>query len=175
MDRTSKENAVEAFRDSVKDAQAVVLTEFRGLSAGQSVDLRAKVRAVGGQFQVIKNTLAKRAIAGTEMTVINDYLTGPTAWAYSDTDPVAVAKVLTEFVKDANEKLVIKAGYLGGRAMTAADVVALSTLPGKDELRAKLLSVFNAMGTKFVRTLAARPVEFLNVLNARKAELEKAA
>ncbi len=176
MDRATKETIVEQFGASLGAAQAVVLTQFSGLTVDEAVGLRDKLREQGVQYQVIKNTLAKRAIAGTDLESVSEFLTGPTAWAYSTEDPVAPAKVLVDFVKDLPDgHLTIKAGWLSGKALSADEIGSLAKMPGKDELRSKLLSVFNASGTKFVRVLAARPSEFLNVLTARKNELDEAA
>ena len=174
MERSQKEVVVDAFRQSVSEAQAVVLTEFHGLTVAEADDLRSKLRENGVEFKVIKNTLAKRAIAGTDLEVLSDSLTGPTAWAFSATDPTGPAKVLIDFLKGpvANH-LQIKLGYLSGKELSAQEVKSLAALPSKDELRAQLLSLFTANATKFVRVLAARPSEFLSLLVARQNELEK--
>lgn len=176
MDRTEKAALIESFKDTMAKAESVILTEFNGLTVAEATSLRRSLSEGGVQFRVIKNTLAKRAIADTDMTVLADQLTGPTAWAWSDDDPVAPAKVLAGLLKgDLSKHLTIKAGYLDGRALDEAEIKALSKLPGRDELRSKLLSVFLASGTQLVRVLAARPVEFLQVLKARANELEEAA
>jgi large subunit ribosomal protein L10 len=177
MERAQKTTVVDDFKEAVSGAQSVILTEFKGLTVAEASNLRQSCRQQGVRFQVIKNTLAKRAIAGTDMEVLNDQLVGPTAWAFSLEDPVVPAKVLLDFLKEAGDlkHLVIKGGYLGGKALKAGDIEALSKLPGKDQLRSKLLSVLLAPGTQMVRVLAARPVELLNVLKARAAELDKSA
>lgn len=172
MERSQKTALVDAFKQSIDGAEAVVLAEFRGLTVGEADELRSKLREQGVQYRVIKNTLAKRAIAGTDLEVLNDGLTGPTAWAYAD-DPVAPAKALLDALDGPiAEHLKIKIGYLAGKALTPQEVEALAKLPSKDELRSMLLSVFNATSTKFVRVLSARPQEFLRLLNARKDEIE---
>lgn len=176
MNRAEKTAVVESFRDSLSRAQSVVLTEFRGLTAPEATELRQMLREAGVTLRVIKNTLAKRAIAGTDMAVVSDSLVGPTAWAYSMEDAVAPAKALVKMLKaEIKEHLSVKGGYLDGKALDAAAVEALAKLPGREELRAKLMGVFLAAGTQFVRVLAARPVEFLNLLRARANELEKDA
>jgi large subunit ribosomal protein L10 len=177
MERAEKESLVDSFADNLKGAQSVVLTEFRGLTVGEATNLRRSLRQHGIVFRVFKNTLAKRAIAGTPMEVLGPQLEGPVAWAFSETDPILPAKQLLDFLKDpvAAEHLKIKGGYLGGKLLSAQDVEALSKMPGRNELRAKLLSVFNASAVQLVRVLAAGPSQFLNVLKAREQELSKAS
>ena len=173
MERSQKTVVVDSFKESVSAAQAVVLTEFHGLTVAEAGSLRAMLRENGVQFKVIKNTLAKRAIEGTDLAVLSDSLTGPTAWAYSADDPVGPARVLMDFLKGpVKDHLHIKVGYLGGKELSAADVENLAALPSKDQLRAQLLSLFTANATKFVRVLAARPSEFLSLLNNRRDDLE---
>lgn len=176
MERAEKETLVEHLKESLSSAQSFVLTEFRGLTVEEATALRQSLRKQGVIFRVIKNTLAKRAIQGTDMAVVSDFLTGPTAWAFSKEDAVITAKALLDFLKERpTEHLTIKAGYLGGRSLKKSDVEALAKLPGKDEMRATLLGVFSAPGARLVRTLAARPAEFLSVLKARAQKLEEVA
>jgi large subunit ribosomal protein L10 len=178
MERAQKETVIADFQSDISKAQAVVLTEFRGLTVEQDTQLRANLRKAGVDYRVIKNTFAKRAIAGTRMEVLSQSLTGPTAWAYSATDPVGAAKVLLQFFKDqptVAEHLVIKGGYLDGKRLSKDDVEALSKMPGRDELRSKFLGLLMATATQFVRVLGARQGEFLNLLKARQQQLEKAA
>lgn len=178
MERAEKEALVDDLKRSFGAAQSVVLTEFRGLTVEEATALRQSLRKQGVTFRVVKNTLAKRAIEGTGMDVVSTFLTGPTAWAFSDQDAVVTAKALVDFLKDrpvTGERLKIKAGYLSGRSLKPGDVEALAKLPGKDELRAQLLGLFKAPGSKLVRVLAARPSEFLSVLKARAEKLGEEA
>ena len=111
MEKSQKVALIEGFGKEVKDAQAVVLTEFRGLKVPEAVDLRKKLGAQGIHFRVIKNTLARRAIEGTPLSTLSDALEGPVAWAYSATDPVAPARALLGLLKDElAEHLKVKAG-----------------------------------------------------------------
>ena len=175
MEKSQKVALIEGFGKEVKDAQAVVLTEFRGLKVPEAVDLRKKLGAQGIHFRVIKNTLARRAIEGTPLSTLSDALEGPVAWAYSATDPVAPARALLGLLKDElAEHLKVKAGWLAGRKLAPAEVEALSKLPGKDELRATLLSLFMAAPTRRVGVLSARQSEFLRLLRARAESLPAA-
>jgi len=177
MNRTEKAAAVDAFKTSLEHAQSVILAEFRGLTVVEATNLRSQLREAGVTLRVFKNTLAKRAIEGTDLAILSDSLVGPTAWAYSEEDPVAPAKMLCEFIKDKTsaEHLTLRAGFLDGRALSASEITALAKMPSRDELRSKLLSIFLGQGTAFVRLLSARSVEFLNVLKARQADLESNA
>lgn len=173
MERSQKVAVVDSFKSTISKAQSVVLTEFSGLTVVEAAELRAQLREAGVGFRVIKNTLAKRAIEGTDLEVLTDSLTGPTAWAYSDEDPVSPAKILTDFLKGVvADHMTIKRGFLGGKALSPEQVTALAKMPSKDELRSKLLSVFNGTATQFVRVLSARPTEFLTLLTARKEDIE---
>ena len=133
-------------------------------------DLRDRFRALGVQYSVVKNTLMKKSVEGTDRESISPLFKGNSAIAYHAEDPSAPAKVLTEFVKE-NPALVLKGAWLDGNLLDESGVKALSTLPGKDELRAKLLSVFQASGTKVVRLLSAAPTSFVQVLKAREQQL----
>jgi large subunit ribosomal protein L10 len=174
VNRNDKAAVIERLREALADVPAVIVTDFVGLTVEETDTLRSKFREAGVKYEVVKNTLVKRAIADTPMTEIAPLFKGNSAIAYHAEDPVAPAKIIRDFAKD-NEKLRIKGGWLDGKALDAAGVEQLAALPGKDELRAKLLSVLNGVPTKFVRTLIAAPQSFIGVLNARKQQLEEAA
>jgi len=150
-------------------SNAVVLTDYRGMTVQDMFALRRQCREAGVTYRVIKNTLAKLAIAGTDYEVLSDAFEGPVGIAYSE-DALAPAKVLANFIKEC-EHLTLRLGYLDGNVMSDTDITRLSKLPGKDELRAQLLSVFNATASKFVGVLSALPRDFLGVLTARKDAL----
>lgn len=170
MNRTEKTAVVERLRTSLENVPAVLLADFCGMTVEESDSLRRKLEAEDVRFEVVKNTLVKRAIADTPMESLSEHFKGNTAIAYHAEDPVAPAKIISDFAKD-NEKLVIKAGWLEGKVLDEKGVEALSKLPGKDELRAKLLSVMVGVPTKFVRTLAAGPQTFVQLLKAREDSL----
>ncbi|MBN1946149.1 MAG: 50S ribosomal protein L10 [Bradymonadales bacterium] len=174
MQRTEKEAQVEAFREDVSQAEAVVLAEFHGLTVPEATELRQRLRRSQVAYKVFKNTLAKRAIAGTEMEAIADSLVGPTAWIYSSVDPILPAKLVSDYLAETStDHLRVKRGYLQGKALSPQEVIALAKLPGQRELRAQLLGLLTAVPAKLLRVLQARPVEFLRVLEARRQELEE--
>lgn len=170
MNRQEKSETIARLQASLDGVGAVVLTSAQKMPVNTLNELRAQLRLQGAHYEVVKNTLIKRAITGTPMENLAADFTGPTAIVYHPEDVTLPSKILLEFQKK-NEALVIRRGWLNGTLLDANGVEALSKMPGKDELRAKLLAVFNAVGTQFVRVLAAGPQSFLNVLNARKDTL----
>lgn len=153
------------------DVPAVVVTDFKGLTVEQVTELRSELRKVGVKFEVVKNTLARQAIKETRKENLGELFRGNSAIAYHDDDPTAPAKILTEFAKN-NDKLALRGAWLDGKLLDPEGVETLSKLPGKDELRGKLLSVLAGVPTKFVRTLIAGPTQFVRVLQARAQQLE---
>jgi len=149
---------------NVAQAQAIVLAEYRGLEVGHMTALRAKARQSGVYFRVLRNTLARRAVADTPFAGLAEMMSGPLAYGMSS-DPVAVAKVMHEYSKG-NEKFVIRAGAMADVVMSPKDVAALATLPSRDELLAKLLGTMQAPIAKFVRTLNEVPSRFVRTVAA---------
>lgn len=174
MNRQDKAAVIERLRGALANVPAVIVTDFVGLTVEETDNLRAQFRAAGVKYEVVKNTLVKRAIADTPMAEISPLFKGNSAIAYHDEDPTAPAKIIRDFAKE-NEKLRVKGGWLDGKQLDVEGVKQLASLPGKDELRGKLLSVVIGVPTKFVRTLIAGPQSFIGVLNARKQQLEEAA
>ncbi|MBI2296175.1 MAG: 50S ribosomal protein L10 [Betaproteobacteria bacterium] len=154
-------------------AQAVILAEYRSLAVGQMTELRRKARGSGVYLRVLKNTLARRAVADTPFKGLADKMVGPLAYGISN-DPVAAAKVLHEFARD-NEKFVIKAGAMPNVVMTPRDVAELATMPSRRELLSKLLRTLQAPVAKLVRTLNEVPGKFARTLAALRDQKEKAA
>lgn len=173
MNKLQKQDRVDALRAELAGIDAFVIAGNLGLSVVEMQTLRAEVRKAGGKVRVVKNTLARLSIQGTSLEVASDKLVGPVVIAFGS-DPVGPAKAIVKVAKDM-PKLVLKGGAIQGKALSEAGVEALSKLPGKDELRAMFLGTLNAVPTKFVGTLAGVSRGMLNVLTARKGQLEEAA
>ncbi len=151
-------------------AQSAVAAEYRGMTVAQVTELRAKARSQGVYVRVVKNTLARRAVEGTEFECLKEALKGPLILAFSREDPGAAARIVREFAKT-NDKLVTKAVAIGGSLYGPADLERLASLPTLDQARAMLLGVLQAPGGKLVRTLAEPAALVARVLAARgKAE-----
>lgn len=148
----------------VAGAQAAMLAEYRGLTVEQMTKLRKQAHASEVYLRVVKNTLAQRAVAGTPYEVLKDHMVGPVAFVLGK-DPVAVAKILSEFAKD-NEKLKIKIGAMGGKLMSSDQIQALAKLPGREQLLAILMGTMQAPVQKFVQTLNEVPSKFVRTLAA---------
>jgi large subunit ribosomal protein L10 len=154
-------------------AQAVIVAEYRGLDVERATQLRSKARQAGLYLRVLKNTLARRAVQGTPFEKLSDAMVGPLMYGIS-TDPVACAKVLSEFAKD-NEQFVIKAGAMPNTRMSPEDVKALAALPSREQLLATLMGTLQAPMAKLVRTMNEVPGKFVRTLAAYKDQKEKAA
>jgi large subunit ribosomal protein L10 len=148
-----KQESVTQVSAYLAEAQAVIVAEYRGLGVGAMTGLRAKARGAGVHLRVLKNTLARRAVKGTQFEKLSEQMSGPLIYGFAQ-DPIAGAKVLADFAKD-NEHFVIKGGAMPNALMTAKDVKVLATMPGRQELLAKLVGTLNEVPGKFVRTLAA--------------------
>ena len=133
-------------------AQSVVAAEYRGLTVGQMTELRAKARKSGVYVRVVKNTLARKALAGTLFESVGPKLKGPLVLAFSKDDPGAAARVVKDFAKT-NEKLVATLVSLGGQVLPAKDLEAVASLPTREQALSMLLGVIKAPITKLVRTL----------------------
>src|SRR6516165_1223055 len=135
-------------------AQSVVAAEYRGLTVGQMTELRAKARKQGVYMRVVKNTLARKALAGTSFESVGPKLKGPLVLAFSKDDPGAAARVVKEFAK-ANEKLVATLVSLGGQVLPGGEIEKVASLPTREQALSMLLGVLKAPIQKLVGTLAA--------------------
>jgi large subunit ribosomal protein L10 len=152
-------------------AQAVILAEYRSVPVKDMTELRKRARVSGVYLRVLKNTLARRAVAETPFKGLTEKMVGPLAYGISS-DPVAVAKVLQEFAKD-HEKFVIRAGAMPNVVMSARDVADLAKMPSRQELLARLLGTMQAPIAKFVRTLNEVPGKFVRTVAAVRDQKEK--
>lgn len=168
-----KQAVVSEIAAQLAKAQAVIVAENRGLPVEVVTGLRAKARKSGLYLRVLKNTLARRAVKGTPFEKLAEQMSGPLMYGIAQ-DPVAGAKVLSEFAKD-NELFVIKGGAMPNAMMSVKDVKALATMPSREELLAKLVGTLQAPIVKLVRTMNEVPGKFVRTLAAVQAAKEKAA
>lgn len=152
MQRREKEALVTDLHEKLKEAKAAILTDFTGLNVEQITQLRRTLKKSAVEYKVVKNTLLRRASHDTDVERLAEHFVGPIAIALAFEDPLAPARILLEFSK-AQPTLEIKAGMVTGTVMTPKDIRALASLPSKEILLAKLLSLFKAIPTRLVQTL----------------------
>ncbi len=167
-----KKTVVAEVSAEVANAQSIIVAEYRGLGVVDLTALRANARKSGVYLRVVKNTLVRRAIAGTPFEGLSAQLVGPLIYGISK-DPVAAAKLLNDFAKG-NEKLTIKVGAMPNYVMDVARVKALATMPSREELLSKLLGTMQAPITQLVRTLNEVPTKFVRGLAAVRDAKETA-
>ncbi len=170
LNREAKAVVIDEVSAELAQAQSVILAEYRGLDVANITDLRKKARQSGVYLRVMKNTLVRRAVAGTPFEALADRMVGPLIYGISK-DPVVAAKVMNDFAKT-NELFVIKAGAMPNYLMDAAGVKALASMPSRDELLATLVGTMQAPIVKFVRTLNEVPASFVRVVDAVRAQRE---
>ncbi len=156
------------------EALSAVVADYRGLTVSEFTELRQKARDTGVYLKVVRNTLAKRAVEGTDYSCLNDSLVGPTILAFSQEDPGAAARLFKEFAKN-HDALEVKALAVGGVLYGAKDIDVLAKLPTRDQALATLLSVMQAPVIKFVRTANELPTKAARVFAAVKDQKQEAA
>ena len=172
MNRTEKTAFVEELSTRFKETPNIFLAAFSGLTVGQATDLRRRVRAAGGTYRVIKNRLAKRATSGTPMEPLAEWLVGPRAMAFHDSDPAVLAKVLSEFAAD-NPELKLIGGVIDAEEVLDADAVkALAKLPALPELRAQMVSLIQMPATLLTRLMGTPATQLVAVIKARQDKME---
>ena len=153
LNRSEKEAVISDVTGLAAKAQTLVIAEYRGITVADMTKLRNTARSNGVSLSVLKNTLARRAVAGSAFEVVSDQMTGPLIYGFSE-DAVAAAKVVAEFAKT-NDKLVIRAGAYGGKALDVNGVKQLASIPTKEVLLAQLLGLMQSPISRTARVLSA--------------------
>jgi large subunit ribosomal protein L10 len=172
--RTEKEAEIGELRDRISRANALILADYRGLTVKDANELRGRIRVAGDadhEYRVAKNTLLRIALSGTQAQGIEPLLEGPSALALAFEEPLALAKILVDYAKE-NERFEIKGGFIDGEVVDLAAIRALAALPGKDELRARLMATLRAPMQNLSSTLYALLGNVRNGLEQRLTQLE---
>jgi large subunit ribosomal protein L10 len=152
--RAKKVEQVEKLSSDLKNASSLIVATYSKLTVTQDFELRKALRPTGAKYRVVKNTLAERAGKGTKVEAALKDLTGVTSIAYTEGDPVALAKALAKYAKD-NPEFTFKAGLVEGRVITVKEIESLATMPSKEELYSKLLFLLNAPSQRLVTAMTA--------------------
>lgn len=163
--KVAKVEKVEALHAKFAQAKGVILADYRGLSVQQMAELRSRLRAATVELQVAKNTLARRATEGTDFVQLVDHLVGPTSIAFTQSDVVAMAKVLSEYAKS-QPKLAIRAGVVEGKVVTPQDITTLADLPPREVLIARFLANIQSPVAGLVGVLQGLVRQLLYILQA---------
>ncbi|MBT4880392.1 MAG: 50S ribosomal protein L10 [Alphaproteobacteria bacterium] len=164
MDRSTKEKQVASLHQNLTESSLAVVTRQVGLSVAEATDLRLKMREADASYKVIKNTLARIAVKGTNFEDLEPFFKGPMALATSS-DPVAAAKVAVNFSND-NDKLSIVGGILNGKVLNENEIKQLAKLPSLDELRSQLIAVISAPATQIARIVKIPAEQVARVCSA---------
>ncbi len=164
LTRQDKSEMLASYQQGLAEAAHAFLFDYKGISVPQVTELRAKVRQHGGQYLVVKNTLALRAIQGKPLEGLATWFEGPTAVVFSDRDPVPLAKALTEFAKGA-PMVQFKGALVERRPVAADQIKEIAELPSRQELIGKLVFMLQSPISRFVRCLGAIPQQFVSVLD----------
>ena len=169
MNREQKGEIVAELTDRLSQSPNIYLTDFTGVNVGSITEFRRQLRAAGVEYTVVKNTLALRALEAASVSGIEDVFAGPTAFVFAGDDPLAAAKVLTEFSKK-HEKFTVKAGLVDGQQVTAADVKRLASLPSRDEMLGQVAGLMQAPLQSFVGALDGLLYQMVGVLDALREQ-----
>ena len=168
-----KAKSVAAVQEKFKAAKMAIVTEYRGLTVAQMTRLRREIRKASGEYQVIKNTLVRRALKDSPYGSLDRLLEGPNGWIFGYEDPITLSKTLVKFIEE-NEKLAIKGGLFEGEFMDQAKVKVLAQMPSRPELQAKLLALMQAPAVQLLRLIqepGARVVRLVETLRKGKSEV----
>ncbi len=171
LSRQKKEQLVESYQEGLAAAPHVFLISYKGISVPQVTELRRRIREIGGTYTVVKNRLVLRAIDGKVLEELKSEFEGPTAVAYSEDDPVSLAKTLTEYAKEV-PALEFKTSLVEGQFIEAQEVKEIASLPSREELITKLVYLLQSPITSFVRILGALPKQFVVVLDQVRQQKE---
>jgi large subunit ribosomal protein L10 len=176
MDRDEKKRKAESLHEELAKARGVILSGFQGITVAQDFDLRRKIAGTGARYKVVKNSLIERAAKGTAVEPVAQKLAGTTSVAFTDTDPVALAKALTEYAKE-NPILTFKSGVVEGRVVSLADFNALATLPSREQLLSKVLFLFSSPAQRVASTLSgvARNLAYVILQGVKEKKFQEAA
>lgn len=166
MDRAEKQAVVESLNQKLGSLSAVFAIDYRGLKVSEATEFRRKIRESGGSYRVVKNTLTKRALEGTELESLEPHLGGMTGLAFTETDAVALAKVIHDFAKDV-PAISFKGGILDDQVVDEGQFEALASLPSKEALHSQLLSVMQAPIRNLLGVLQAPSRDLILVLKAK--------
>jgi large subunit ribosomal protein L10 len=155
VSKAKKTEQVEKLGQELQKVSSVIVSTYSKLTVAQDYELRKTLRSSGAKYRVVKNTLAERAAKGTKVAEVLKNLTGVTSIAYTEGDPVALAKVLSKYAKD-NPEFTFKAGVVEGRVITIKEIESLATMPSKEELYSKLLFLLNAPAQRLATVVNAR-------------------
>lgn len=174
LTRQKKDDLIQGYEAALAEAPHAFIMGYQGISVPQVTALREKVRQSGGTYVVVKNTLALRAVDGKALGELKQHFTGATAVAFTQGDAVALAKTLTQFAKDV-PTIQFKGGMVDRQPIAGEQVKEIASLPGREELIAKLLFLLQSPISRFVRTLAAIPRDFVVVLDQIRQQKEPSA
>ena len=169
--QAEKAETVDAVHQKLKRAKMAIVTEYRGLTVAQMTRLRQQMRQAAGEYNVIKNTLVRRALKDTAYGDLDRLLDGPNGWVFGYEDPVALSKTLIKFIEE-NEKLKIKGALFEGEFMDQAKVKVLATMPSKPEMQARLLALMQAPATQLVRLMQEPAAMMARLLESIRKQKE---
>jgi large subunit ribosomal protein L10 len=165
MRKSEKSTIIDGLSEKLKTTQAVIIAEYRGLKVSELTEIRKEIKKNSGSFKVIKNRLAKRAMAGSVWEPLQVHMKGPVGIAQSEADPVTLSKILTKYA-ESFPAFKLRAGLFAGKILDVKGIEALSKLPSKEELYAKMLGTLQAPATNLVRVLQALPQKLAMALKA---------
>lgn len=155
--KAQKQKDLEALTEQFKNAKSAMVVGFKKMSVAKDQELRNQLREAGGSYEVVKNTIARKAAQGTSIEATQDQFKGVTAVALTQTDPVGLSKAITKFTKANPEIFTFKAGVVEGKVVALADVEAIASLPSKEELISKVLFLINCQAQRLVTVISAVP------------------